>query len=67
MTFIVQSIKIRKSPAVLFVVLMNERDFHEFATSFRIWEVGWWHNRMPWLILMNWLYCQAIVTAMSES
>ena len=39
------------------------------ATSFQRWEVGWWQFWMPWpwLILMNWLYCQAIVTAMSES
>ena len=29
MTFIVQSIKIRKSPAVLFVALVKERDFNE--------------------------------------
>ena len=39
------------------------------ATSFQRWEVGWWQFWMPWpwLILMNWLYYQAIVTAMSES
>jgi len=36
------------------------------ATSFQGWEVGWWQFRMPWLILMNWLYCQAIYSDSHE-